>query len=95
MKLLTLEWKPRITTQGMSSATTSEHCTIGPYKSYIGSNDKLNKYLFPYVLFISCRAEGAKITTHATIEEAKQTAVKELTENIHKMCTELGYQLPE
>ncbi len=95
MKQLTLDWIPRIVTKGLGSATASEHCTIGPYRAYISSSENIDKYTKPYSLWLGCRPEQARHTFHATIEEAKQTAAQELTENIHKMCTELGYKLPE
>lgn len=95
MKLLTLDWQPRIVTKGLGSAIASEHCTIGPYRACISSSENVDKYLKPYTMWLGCRPEGEKTTLHATIEEAKQTATQELSENIHKMCTELGYKLPE
>ncbi len=92
MKLLTLEWTPRMLTYGMTTETAGELCTFGPYRASITNNENPGSYLKPYVLYVRCRADNEKTTFHATIEEAKQVAAQELSENIHKMCTELGYK---
>jgi len=95
MKLLTLEWTPHKVIHGLGTYHQGDTCQVGPYKAYINNNDKPEKYLRPYVLFLSCRADNEKTTYHTTIEEAKQVAAQELSENVHKLCTELGYVLPQ
>lgn len=93
MKLLTLEWIPRKVTQGLTTCYQGDACQVGPYKAYINNSDKPHRYQLPYVLYLSCRTDQDKTTYHTTIEEAKQVATQELSENVHKLCTELGYIL--
>ncbi len=95
MKLLTLEWTPRIVVTGFANTIAAEQCTVGPYRACISNNDKPDRYEKPYTLWLGCRPDNERSTVHVTIEEAKQVAAQELSENIHKLCTELGYKLPE
>ncbi len=95
MKLLTLEWIPDKTIEGIASVITSEACNVGPYRVYISRNTSKHSYVKPYELYVSCRPVHQQSSYHTTIEEAKQVATQELSENVHKLCTQLGYVLPQ
>ena len=95
MKLLTLNWEPDKTVDGLTTCVNSEACNIGPYRAYISRNVGKNCYSKPYELYVSSRIQNCQNSLHATIEEAKQVAAQELSENVHKLCTELGYALPQ
>lgn len=92
MKILTLEWTPD---KGPSSHTKSEACNIGPYRAYIGRNTGADGYSKPYQLYVSCRVLDRQHSMHTTVEEAKQVATQELSENVYKLYTELGYLLSQ
>ena len=94
MKTLTLNWEQSMRLSGLSSHLGSEWCTVGSFRASICVNEQPNQYSFPYKLVISSRKQP-EYTYHTTIDDAKRQATEELSEAVHKMCTELGYVLPQ
>jgi hypothetical protein len=94
MKLLTLNWIEERRSSGLIDHLASEWCAVGSFRACVGSNEQPNRYTFPYKLAVSSRTHPEH-TYHTTVADAKRQATEELSEAVHKMCTELGYILPQ
>ena len=94
MRILILNWIEERRTSGLIDHLGSEWCTVGSFRASIVANEQPNRYTFPYKLTVSSRPHP-DYTYHTTVADAKRQATEELSEAVHKMCTELGYVLPQ